>query len=73
MLEEADGDRRALSDVTCNTMAKCKEGLLGDLGDLEGALASAREVHRIFSKLGTSHAGQAHNAAAMVQRLGGRV
>jgi hypothetical protein len=46
-------------------MIKCKERL----GDLEGALASARESHRIYSKLGESYADEALETSAIVQRL----
>jgi hypothetical protein len=46
-------------------MIECKE----QLGDLEGAFASARESHRIYSKLGASYADEALETSATVQRL----
>jgi tetratricopeptide (TPR) repeat protein len=76
MLEESEGiTRRAVGNdhdnvaITCRNIAVCKE----KMGDQEGALASAREVHRVCSMLSASHAGQAQQAAAMVQRWGGSV
>ena len=53
----------------CYNMAVCKERL----GDLEGALASAREAHMIYSKLGAWHTEDVQDAATMMQRLEGRV
>jgi tetratricopeptide (TPR) repeat protein len=70
MLEEAGkifsdalGNQSECFGNHCIIVARCKERM----GDLEGALASAREAHRIYSKLGV--AGQVQAAAAMVQRL----
>jgi tetratricopeptide (TPR) repeat protein len=72
MMEEAQGiysvalckESESFGD-NCMLMADCKERM----SDREGALASAREAHRVHSKLGSSHAAKAQAAAAMVQRL----
>ena len=72
MLKKAERINRALDDdeatlgIACNNIAACKE----ELGDLEGALASAMEASRILSKCtAAGFVEQAACAASKIRRL----
>jgi hypothetical protein len=60
-----------ISQFPCRTVhiGLCTE----EMGDREGALAPAREAHRVYTKLGASHAIQERQSAELIHRLGAPV